>query len=131
MDSERKLFKRDISWLSFNYRVLMEAKDDSLPLFERIKFLSIYSSNLEEFFRIRVSEHRKVLSDNKSSDDEKNNAQRTLYNINLEIENQLKEFDSFFQNDIMDELARNHLFWYRNAEVADFTKYFVKIYIHH
>ena len=46
-------FKRDISWLSFNYRVLLEAKDKSLPVYERIKFLAIYSSNLEEFYKVR------------------------------------------------------------------------------
>ncbi len=47
--------KRDISWLSFNHRVLQEAKDSAVPLYERIKFLAIYSSNLDEFFRVRVS----------------------------------------------------------------------------
>lgn len=47
--------KRDISWLSFNHRVLQEAKDPAVPLYERIKFLAIYSSNLDEFFRVRVS----------------------------------------------------------------------------
>lgn len=40
---------RDISWLDFNYRVLQEAKDPTVPLIERIKFLAIYSSNLGEF----------------------------------------------------------------------------------
>ena len=43
-----KFFDRDLSWLSFNYRVLLEATDKSLPLYERIKFLAIYSSNLDE-----------------------------------------------------------------------------------
>ena len=43
---------RDVSWLSFNYRVLQEAKDPSVPLYEKIKFLAIYSSNLDEFFRV-------------------------------------------------------------------------------
>ncbi|MBL8002647.1 MAG: polyphosphate kinase 1 [Flavobacteriales bacterium] len=46
---------RDLSWLSFNDRVLQEAKDDRVPLLERIKFLAIYSSNLDEFYRVRVA----------------------------------------------------------------------------
>lgn len=58
MENSHKYFKRDISWLSFNYRVLLEAEDETLPIYERIKFLSIYSSNLEEFYEIRVAEHR-------------------------------------------------------------------------
>ncbi len=55
---ESRYFKRDISWLSFNYRVLLEAEDDTLPLYERINFISIYSSNLEEFYKIRVADHK-------------------------------------------------------------------------
>ena len=61
MENQYKYFKRDLSWLSFNYRVLLEAEDASLPIYERIKFLSIYSSNLEEFYEIRVAEHRTAI----------------------------------------------------------------------
>ena len=57
---KRKTIVRDISWLSFNARVLQEAADETVPLKERIKFLGIFSNNLDEFFRVRVATLRKM-----------------------------------------------------------------------
>lgn len=57
--SKYQFFNRDLSWLSFNNRVLEEAKNKDLPLYERIKFLAIYSSNLDEFYRIRVASYQR------------------------------------------------------------------------
>ncbi len=55
LEKPENYYNRELSWLKFNYRILGEAKDKTIPLFERIKFLSITASNLDEFFMIRVA----------------------------------------------------------------------------
>ena len=55
-----KFINREVSWLSFNERVLQEAEDDSNPIIERMKFLGIFSNNRDEFFRVRVANIRRV-----------------------------------------------------------------------
>ena len=56
----RKLLDRDLSWMYFNHRILQEAQRENVPLLERLKFLGIYSNNLDEFFRVRVSTMKRV-----------------------------------------------------------------------
>ena len=58
---------RELSWLAFNQRVLLEAADPAVPLLERLKFLMIYQSNLAEFYRVRIGilTHRTLLTPNK------------------------------------------------------------------
>lgn len=106
----------------------MEAKDESLPLFERIKFLSIYSSNLEEFYRVRVSEHRKELINKEASPEQRQAAWKTLESINQEVSRQLREFDSFFENDILRELARHRIVLYEGIEVDPRHQEFIRTY---
>ena len=64
---ESLYINRELSWLAFNQRVLLEAADPAVPLLERLKFLIIYQSNLEEFYRVRIGilTHRALLTPEK------------------------------------------------------------------
>ena len=108
-NKQYRYFKRDISWLSFNYRVLLEAKDTRLPIYERIKFLSIYSSNLEEFYKIRVSGYHSSLLESIKREESVEEAMRTIVQINSEVTAQEKEYYAIFNNMILPELKRNNI----------------------
>ena len=62
METKEKFIHRDLSWIEFNRRVLEEAADERNPLLERIKFLAIFTSNLDEFFMVRMSGAKKLLA---------------------------------------------------------------------
>ena len=102
-------FDRDLSWISFNYRVLMEAKNPSVPLLERLRFIAIYSSNLDEFFRVRVSNIRSI-----EQIDKKNIRRSTevttglLAQIREVIGNQLNEYGQSLQK-ILQELKERQI----------------------
>ncbi|MEM9934069.1 MAG: polyphosphate kinase 1, partial [Bacteroidota bacterium] len=107
---ETRYVNRDISWLSFNYRVLEEAKDPSLPLYERIKFLAIYSSNLDEFFRVRVASIRSLLKVKKKKRKKLGlTPEAILERIHVEVSRQQEEFGQIFREQILPELAENNI----------------------
>ncbi len=127
-NNQYSYFKRDISWLSFNYRVLLEAKDERLPIYERIKFLSIYSSNLEEFYKIRVSGYHSSLLENIKRDESIEEAMRTIVQINSEVTAQEKEYYAIFNQMILPELKKNNIVLYQSDQVEPFHRAYVEKY---
>lgn len=127
MENKYGYFKRDISWLSFNYRVLLEAADERLPLYERINFISIYSSNLEEFYKIRVADHKAVASGATESDEETvQSAQELVDEINREVTRQLDDRVRIYNEMILPALRKNHIIFYQNQQVEPFHQQFIK-----
>lgn len=124
---ENRYFKRDISWLSFNYRVLLEAEDETLPLYERINFISIYSSNLEEFYKIRVADHKAIATGASQSDEETvQSAIGLVEKINEEVTRQLEDRVRIYEQKILPALRKNHIIFYQSRNVEPFHKEFVR-----
>lgn len=127
MENQYQYFKRDISWLSFNYRVLMESEDDTLPLYERINFMSIYSSNLEEFYKIRVADHKAIVNGVTNSDSETlSSATELLNEINKEVTRQLGERIRIYEQKIIPALRNQHIIFYQNEHVIPEHKEFIR-----
>jgi polyphosphate kinase len=121
---------RDVSWLSFNHRVLQEAKDESVPLYERIKFLAIYSSNLDEFFRVRVASLRSFKQlrkkDRKEWLDIK--PKKQLKEIRKIVQQQQAEFGAIFRSQILPELRKHQIFLTDDLSYSEEQKTFVRQY---
>ena len=114
---ESSYLDRDLSWLSFNHRVLQEAQNEQVPLYERIKFLAIYSSNLDEFFRVRVASLRSFKELRKKTRQALNiKPKKTLREIRAIVDRQQAEFGRIFREEILPELGRQDIFLIPESE---------------
>ncbi len=126
---ELNYIHRDISWLSFNYRVLQEAKDPRNPLLERIKFLAIYSSNLGEFFRVRVANHKNLLRVGKKTKKKLEENPGEILTQLLELVNQQQiEFSLIYKKIIAPELKKEGFQFLGHTKLKDEDLEFAKDY---
>lgn len=120
---------RDLSWLSFNYRVLQEAKDPAVPLLERLKFLAIYSSNLDEFFRVRVASIRNLKKAGRKTKAELDfDPGELLREVYRTVNRQQEEFSAIFEQQIVPELKRHHIHILRRLELNEEQRLWVENY---
>ena len=125
---KKKIIIRDISWLSFNNRVLQEAADDTVPLLERIKFLGIFSNNLDEFFRVRVAALQRMAElGNKAKMHLEINPESILEDIQEIVLNQQREFDRIW-NEILRELKKQKIFLLKDTQLNKTQQQFVLNY---
>ena len=125
------LYNRDLSWLSFNYRVLLMAADQQVPLYERIKFLSIFSSNLDEFFRVRmpaVLAINKVLENDPAAGENESISSNTLTEVLQEINRQQQEYGQIFTGSVLPALLSHGIQLYYNQPLQEAHHAFTKNY---
>ncbi|MFV0345541.1 MAG: polyphosphate kinase 1 [Bacteroidales bacterium] len=118
---------REISWLSFNSRVLQEAEDINVPLLERLRFLGIFSNNLDEFFRVRVaSTYREMIKAEKDGEQAKaEERQHLLEQINKIVFDQQQRISANLEA-IQKELEDEHIFIIDENEINREQSFFIK-----
>ncbi len=118
---------RDISWLAFNARVLQEARDEEVHLYDRLRFLGIFSNNLDEFYRVRVATLFKMLrTDIGQKIHLENNPRKILNNIHELVLEQQHTFDKTFANIIKLLEQRHHVYLRTERQLTAVQKQFVQ-----
>jgi len=125
-----ELINRDLSWLSFNARVLQEAEDTGVPLLERVRFLGIFSSNRDEFFRVRVATIRRIVRFGKKGKEWLGvDPDKLLEKIQAITIQQQKKFDKIYSG-ILKELESENIFMINEKKLTPQQGAFVREYFH-
>lgn len=126
MNSENLYFQKEISWLAFNERVLQEAADISNPLIERVRFLGIYSNNLDEFYKVQFANlKRYVLIEQEKGN--ASNARNILKLVQQKVIQTELKFDTLY-NELLLEMARNQIFLINERQLSSLQEEWIKKY---
>jgi polyphosphate kinase len=125
-----KLIPRDISWLSFNERVLQEAANNSEPLLERLRFIGIFSSNRDEFFRVRMANLKRIIELGKKGKDLlEGDPEKILNDVQKIVLNQQKTFDKVYEN-LINDIKKEGIIFLNENNLSPTQQKFVKEYFH-
>ncbi|MCS3455463.1 polyphosphate kinase [Aeromonas sp. BIGb0405] len=126
MSTDKLYEEKELSWLSFNERVLQEAMDKTVPLIERIRFLGIFSSNQDEFFKVRVSEvkRRILINEVHGGDDE---AKGLLRAIQQKVMALGEAFDNTYK-ELLIALARHNIFLVNENQLSDNIQLWMRVF---
>lgn len=126
MSTDKQYEEKELSWLSFNERVLQEAMDKTVPLIERVRFLGIFSSNQDEFFKVRVSDvkRRILINEVHGGDDE---AKVLLRAIQQKVMALGEAFDNTYK-ELLIALARHNIFLVNENQLSESIQQWLRVF---
>ncbi|WP_226666654.1 polyphosphate kinase 1 [Microbulbifer aggregans] len=126
MANDTPLFPKELSWLSFNARVLQEVEDQSVPIIERVRFLGIFSNNLDEFYRVRVADVRRLATFAKGSK-KKEQFSTLLSNINEKVLRLQTRFSNAYAQ-VLKDLGEHHIHLINEHQLTEKQRAYVESY---
>ncbi|WAJ69217.1 polyphosphate kinase 1 [Catenovulum adriaticum] len=127
MTKTQSIIAKELSWLSFNERVLQEAADKTVPVVERVRFLGIFSNNLDEFFRVRVADvkRRNILEKAQPEISNEYSANQLLIDIQAKVLELQNKFDAIYK-DVTKQLAKHNIHFINESQLSAFHENWLK-----
>ncbi|WGL18308.1 polyphosphate kinase 1 [Microbulbifer bruguierae] len=128
MAKDIPLYPKELSWLSFNARVLQEVEDESVPIIERVRFLGIFSNNLDEFYRVRVADVRRLATFAKGSS-QKEQFSELLGNINEKVLRLQARFGNAYTK-VLKSLGEHNIHLINERQLTDNQRAYIEEFFH-